>query len=132
VVGSSILRTPRNKPVFESCKFQSVERRKQEALAATHIESYFSTFEVPLDIDLTSKKYIDICIDLNICVAVDMSYKAMKSCGRMQKTCGDGTIGEDVRLVLKLLKGIRAKCVPQELSAGILLMHLEILEKIPF
>jgi hypothetical protein len=132
VTTSSTLRSPRKKPTLDHLESRAAERRRQEALAIGYIASYFSAFKVPADVDLKSRRYIDICLDSDICSAVDAAYKSMKSCGRMQGACGDGTIGEDVRLVLRLLKGIRASCVPQELSAGILLMHLEILEKIPF
>jgi hypothetical protein len=132
MVASSVRTAQRKRPAPDHAGLQAAERRRQEALAVGYITSYFSAFEVPADIDLKSRRYIDLCLDSDICSAVDSAYKSMKSCGRMQGSCGDGTIGEDVRLVLKLLKGIRASCVPQELSAGILIMHLEILEKIPF
>jgi hypothetical protein len=133
VTASSALRPPRKKPAPDRLESRAAaERRRQEALAVGYIASYFSAFEVPSEVDLKSRRYVDLCLDSDICSAVDKAYQSMKSCGRMQGACGDGTIGEDVRLILRLLKGIRAGCVPQEFSAGILLMHLEILEGIPF
>lgn len=110
----------------------AADRRIQLLAAARHISNYFADLDVPPDVDLRCGRYIDMCLDLDTSRAVDMAYGSMRSQGRFQSSCGDGTMGEDVRLVIRLLKGIRAKCVPQEFSAGILLMHLEIVEGLKF
>jgi hypothetical protein len=110
----------------------AADRMRAEQTVRRYISHYFSDAHVPEGVEILSKSYVDLCLDSNICDAVDRAYKSMKACGRMQATCGDGTMGEDVRLVLKLLKSIRARCIPQEFSAGILLMHLEILEGVRF
>lgn len=109
-----------------------VERRLVEAAASRHIVNYFRHLPVPDSVNLLDKRYIDFCIESNICDAVDAAYDAMRARGIMQSSCGDGTIGEDVRFVVRLLRDIRLKCVPQEFSAGMLLMHLEILEGLSF
>jgi hypothetical protein len=132
MVASSVRTAQRKRPAPDHAGLQAAERRKQEALAAGYIRSYFSGFEVPPGVDLKSKRYVDLCLDVDICGAVDRAYRCMRACGRMQSTCGDGTMGEDIRLVLRLLRGIRASCIPQEFSAGILLVHLEVLEGIQF
>lgn len=108
------------------------DRLSLERCAARHIMNYFRDLPVPDGVDLGDKRYIGLCVDSNICDAVDSAYKVMLSKGVLQSTCGDGTIGEDVRFVIRLLKEIRSKCVPQEFSAGIFLMHLEILEGLSF
>jgi hypothetical protein len=108
------------------------ERSFIEMSAAKHIVSYFRDLPVPSGVNLVDKRYVGMCVESNICDAVDMAYKCMKSRGSHQGSCGDGTIGEDVRFVVRLLRDIRLKCVPQEFSAGILLMHLEIMEGLSF
>lgn len=109
-----------------------LDRHVLVASAIRHISNYFKDIGVSPDIDLYSDRYIDICAYVDICCAVDMAYKSMKEQNKFQSSCGDGTMGEDVRLVIRLLKGIRAKCIPQEFSAGILLMYLEIVEGLRF
>lgn len=108
------------------------ERSILEVSAAKHIVNYFRGLAVPEGVKLFDKRYVDMCVDSNICDAVDLAYKSMRSSGVHQGSCGDGTIGEDVRLVVRLLREIRIKCIPQEFSAGILLMHLEIMEGLSF
>ena len=112
--------------------FRAVDRIVEERRAASQISNYFSDLHVPEHIDLHSKRYVGMCVDTTICDAVDAAYRAMRANGRLQSSCGDGTMSEDIRFVIRLLKGIRAKCVSQEFSAGILLMHLEIVEGITF
>lgn len=108
------------------------DRLVLERCAARHIRNYFRDLPAPSDVDLCDRRYLRLCVDSNICDAVDAAYRAMAAGGILQSACGDGTIGEDVRFVIKLLKGIRAKCIPQEFSAGIFLMHLEIMEGLKF
>lgn len=109
-----------------------LDRRILSSAAMRHISNYFSGLDVPDCVDLYSDRYIEMCLELDTSQAVDAAYKAMRDQSRFQSSCGDGTMGEDIRLVIRLLKGIRAKFVPQEFSAGILLMHLEIVEGIRF
>ena len=111
---------------------QQIDRFLAESAALKSIASYFRGLSLPSEANIADKRYIDMCVDLDICSAVDMAYEAMRNKGIFQSSCGDGTIGEDVRFVIRLLKDIRTKCIPQEFSAGILLMHLEIVEGISF
>jgi len=113
-------------------EIRAVEQRRLERAAKAYISNYFLGISTPPEVDLHDKRYIDMCLNTTISDAAPAAYKAMKANGRMQASCGDGTIGEDVRFVIGLLKGIRYKCVPQELSAGMLLMHLEIVEGLRF
>lgn len=108
------------------------EIRRKERAATHYISSYFAGVEVPEHFDILSRKYVEMCVNMNICDAVDAAYAALKSSGRLQSECGDGTISEDVRFMIKTLKLLRKKCIPQEFSAGILMMHLEILEGMSF
>lgn len=108
------------------------ERRLLEASVGRHILNYFRGIPVPPSVNLLDRRYISMCLESNICDAVDAAYKSMESKGVFQNSCGDGTIGEDVRFVVRLLREIRLNCVPQEFSAGIFLMHLEIVEGLSF
>lgn len=108
------------------------EVAKLEAAAARHISNYFRGMDLPASVNLRDRRYIEMCVGVNICDAVDAAYKSMRQSGLMQHICGDGTMSEDIRFVIRLLKEIRAKCVPQEFSAGIFLMHLEIVEGLRF
>lgn len=111
---------------------QRIDRLLVEAAALKSIANYFRGAPVPPDVNIADKRYIDMCVESDICSAVDMAYDTMRKNGILQASCGDGTIGEDVRFVIRLLKDIRTKCIPQEFSAGIMLMHLEILEGMSF
>lgn len=108
------------------------ELRILENSVPRHIQNYFEGENLPFKIDARNPRYVDLCIRTGICEAADMAYKAMAESGRFGSSCDDGTIGEDILLVIEILRKIRSKCVPQEFSAGLLLMHLEILEGIKF
>jgi hypothetical protein len=109
-----------------------IDRVYAESSIPVHISNYFRGRDIPGHFDITDPKYVEMCMELSICDAVDMAYSAMRCCGAFQEACGDGTMGRDVEFVIKILKGIRSRCVPQEFSAGILIMHLEILEGFSF
>lgn len=121
-----------NRKAFAAEQNGLAERRLLEASVARHIVNYFRDLPVPPSVNLLDGRYISMCVDSNVCDAVDAAYMAMRSKGVLQGSCGDGTIGEDVRFVVRLLRDIRLKCVPQEFSAGMFLMHLEILEGLSF
>lgn len=116
---------------FESIEQEGIDRDELERIVSLYISNYFNDKEVPFHIDIFSPKYIDMCISTNICDAVDKAYKAMEICGKFDTASSDHTIAEDIRFVIKTLAQIK-KFVPQEYSAGILLMHLEIIEGVPF
>jgi hypothetical protein len=100
-------------------------------MVATYIDNYFKDKPVPEDVNLFSPKYIKMCLEMNICTAVDMAYEAMAKSGLFDSDSADNAIEPDVRLVIGILRRMKP-LVPQEFSAGMLLMHLEILEGLTF
>lgn len=106
-------------------------RQFLEQTVSRYIENYFKDKAVPEGVDLFSPKYIDMCISMNICRAADMAYEAIARCGLMGVDSGDNAIEPDVKLVIGILRRMKP-LVPQEFSAGMLLMHLEILEGVVF
>lgn len=116
---------------FETVEEEGIDRDELERIVSVYISNYFKDKQVPSHVDILSPKYIDMCISTNICDAVDKAYKAMETCGKFGTSSSDHMIAEDIRFVIKTLGQIK-KFVPQEYSAGILLMHLEIIEAIPF
>lgn len=100
-------------------------------LLPIYISNYFKDKEVPENTNLTSSRYIDLCINTNICDGADMAYRALEKSGRFSSTSSDHSISEDIRFVIRLLSQMK-RHVPQEFSAGVLLMHLELVEGIPF
>lgn len=106
------------------------DRRAMEAVVPRHIRSYFGDADLPEGVDLEDPKWVDLCIRTGICDAVDMAYAAMAKTGRYRTR--DNCLDDDVLLVVSILRCIRRSCVPQEFSAGILLMHLELLEGLSF
>lgn len=95
--------------------------------AKFYIKRYFS--EIPEEVVLDSK-YVDLCLRTDISSGMKRAYDSMKNSGRF-KDDPDVVhpIEKDVKYVIKTL-GLMSKKVPQELSAGMLLMHLEIIEGI--
>lgn len=96
-----------------------------------YISNYFKDKVSFNSVDLFSPKYIDLCINTNICDGVDKAYEFIEKSGKFETSSSEHSISEDIRLVIKLLAQIK-NYVPQEFSAGILLMHLEILEGVKF
>ena len=105
------------------------DRRELEQIVPTYILNYFSDKSVPDHINLLSPKYIDLCIDKDLCSGIDLAYSALEKSGRFESSSSEHSIGEDIRFIIKILGGIK-KFAPKEFSAGILLMHLEIIEGI--
>jgi hypothetical protein len=108
------------------------ERLRLERVVPDHISRYFESAGVPEGVDIHDKRYVDMCIETSICEATDMAYRALAGADRFSAPSAESSIAEDVRMVIGILRGIRQRCIPQEFSAGILLMHLEILEGVPF
>lgn len=102
-----------------------------ERTVSRYIENYFKDKAVPEGVDLFSPKYINMCISMDICKAADTAYEAIARCGLMGENSGDNAIEPDVKLVIGILRRMKP-LVPQEFSAGMLLMHLEILEGVVF
>lgn len=108
------------------------ERSLLERSIPRHISRFFSDFELPPNIDVCHPKYVRLCLETNICDAVDAAYKSMSRSGRYRSDCSEGMLAEDILLVIGALKAMRTRAVPQEFSPGILLMYLELVEGIPF
>lgn len=121
-----------SKRIRAAKEHRAAERIRVEQSIRRHISNYFSDASIPPDVDIFSRRYLDLCLESDTCGAVDAAYRAMGAMGVFQESCGDGTMGKDVQIVIGILKEIRQKCVPQEFSPGILLMHLEILEGLKF
>lgn len=111
---------------------RALNRKAQSTAVVRHISNYFTDADGASAVDLHCDRYINMCLDFDTCDAVDLAYNLMKAQDRFQSSCGDGTMGEDMQLVIGLIRRMREKCIPQEFSAGILLMHLEIVEGIQF
>ena len=115
-----------------NCMETSLPRRDMEKIAAFHIRNYFSDKSVPCEVDLYSQRYVDTVLGNDICNGVDVAYAAMDRHGMFPEPSNGGhVIEDDIRYVIRTLRAIRHR-VPQEFSAGILLMHLEIMEGVPF
>jgi hypothetical protein len=108
-----------------------INRRQLVQMVPRYIADYFRDKSVPPGVDVTAQKYIDLCIDTNICDGSDMAYKAIAESGRFKDSSSDHSIEEDIRFVIGILAKMK-KHVPQEFSAGVLLMHLELVEGLPF
>jgi hypothetical protein len=108
------------------------ERRLLERSIPRHIARYFSEFELDPEVDVCHPRYVQLCLETNICDAVDLAYKAIADSGRYKLSCAEGMLAEDVLLVIGILRSMRARAIPQEFSPGILLMHLELVEGISF
>jgi hypothetical protein len=108
-----------------------VERDFLERIVATHIENYFKDKVVPGDINLVSPRYVNLCIEMDTCRAVDMAYEAISRHGLVAPDSDKSPIEADIRLVIGILRRMKP-LVPQQFSAGMLLMHLEIMEGLTF
>lgn len=111
----------------ESYLFDPAERRRLEKAALSCIFSYFQDIEVPDFFDFEDKRYVDMCVNTTICDAVDHFYNMASSKNIMQSSCEDGKITEDVNFVISMFDLIRSKNIPKEFSAGIFLMHIEMM-----
>lgn len=109
----------------------SLSREDLVAIVKKYISSYFEDKNISPDVDLYSSRYIDFCLDCDICKAVDKVYCSIEKSGKFEIVSSEHSISEDIRFVIKTLGQIKKQHVPQEFSAGILLMHCEILEGIP-
>lgn len=106
------------------------DRASLKLSVPAHISNYFRDMDLPEGADIHDPKWVDLCLDTGICEAVDMAYAAMAATGMYKSR--DNALDDDVLLVVSILRWIRRSCVPQELSAGMLLMHLEIVEGLKF
>jgi hypothetical protein len=108
-----------------------VDRAELERIVSIYITNYFREKNIPINTDLICPKYIDLCISMDICRGVDIAYSAIEKSGKFETSSSEHSISEDIRFVIKTLGQIK-RFVPQEFSAGILLMHLELVEGMQF
>lgn len=101
---------------------------KSRSMARASIERYFSAKHAFTE-DLLDDRYVDLCINTDICSGVDRAYRAISRSSLFKGDASFCPIEKDVKFVIKIL-GIMSGFVPQEFSAGVLLMHLEIIERI--
>lgn len=107
-----------------------LNRSEIEAIVSRFISEHFKDKNIPFNVDLTQSRYIEMVLGFDICRGVDAAYEAMDRSGRFDTSSSDHLIGEEIRYVIKTLGQIR-KRVPAEFAAGVLLMHLELVEGIP-
>lgn len=107
-----------------------LDRSDMEKIASRFILRYFDDKPVPDGVDLLQDRYLGLVLDTSICCGVDKAYAVMGLSGRFESTASEHLVDEDIRYVIKTLSQIR-KRVPAEFAAGVLLMHLEILEGMP-
>lgn len=101
---------------------------KSRIMAKASIERYFSAKQAFSE-ELLDDKYVELCLNTDICSGVDRAYKAISRSALFDKDVSFCPIEKEVRFVIKIL-GAMSRFVPQEFSAGVLLMHLEIIEHI--
>lgn len=99
---------------------------KSKSIARSCIKKYFDN---KVFFDLAKEKYINLCMETDICFAVDKAYESIKNHNLFKSDNSFCPIDKDVKFVISILKKI-SKTVPKEYSAGIFLMHLEFIEKI--
>jgi hypothetical protein len=97
-------------------------------MARASIERYFCSKNAFSE-SLLDDHYVDICLNTDISSGVGRAYKAIEAAQMFKDDTSFSPIEKDVRFVIKIL-GNMSRFVPQEFSAGVLLMHLEIIEKI--
>lgn len=110
---------------------EETNRRTLERIVPSYIKSYFEDKNIPPDVDITSSEYVSLCIDTNMCDGADIAYGVLSKSGKFDTFSGDHSISEDIRFVIKTLAHMKSR-VPQEFSAGMLLMHLELVEGLSF
>lgn len=106
----------------------TINRRDLERIISIYILNYFQD-KNKYSPRMILPKYINLCIETDICNGVNKAYKAIEKSGRFETSDSEHSISEDIRYVIKTLGQIK-KFVPQEFSAGVLLMHLEFIEGI--
>lgn len=76
---------------------------------------------------LDSEDYVTQVLNTTISDGVDRAYEAMRATGRYEHESKDGAVTDDIKTVISLLHKVE-RVIPQPFVAGILLMHLELVE----
>jgi hypothetical protein len=109
------------------CTEKYFKNYRTEEAARFYLKRYFSSTEAPEEVYL-SQRYVDLCINTDVLSGTTKAYGAMAGQERFKDSKENAhSIGKDVRVVIKILDRM-SRVVPQELSMGMLLSHLEILE----
>jgi len=117
------------KRISKELDFYEAIRMKRQA--KEYILNYFKD-KVSEDVFLYDERYLNYFIFQDITDICNIIYKEMKEMNIFQSKIGDGSMTEDTQLVIDILKDIKKSYIPKEYSAGILLMHLELVEGLSF
>ena len=95
--------------------------------ASFYIARYFAPKNIPESV-FCDPKYADLCLKTDVFSGMQRAYAAMATSEKFRESPDScHPIEKDVRFVIKTLSSM-SKIVPQELSMGMLLAHLEIIE----
>lgn len=109
------------------CADKSFANYRTEESARFYLKRYFNFFGVPEE-KCTSQRYVDMCLSTDVLSGTQRAYEAMAGHERFRDSEeSTHSISRDVRFVVKTL-AVMSRLVPQELSMGMLLAHLEIIE----
>jgi len=111
------------------CAEKHFKNYRTEEAARFYLKRYFSSTEAPEEVYL-AQRYVDLCMNTDVLSGTAKAYGAMEGRERFKDSKDNAhSISKDVRVVIKILDRM-SRLVPQELSMGMLLSHLEILEDI--
>lgn len=105
-------------------KNQYVKSKKN---AKIYIEKYFFSNNF-FDEKINDEKYCNLCIAEDITSATKKAYEAISQSQMFKEDTGFCPIEKDVKFIIGILAKM-SKIVPQEYSAGMLLLHLKFIEK---
>lgn len=109
------------------CAEKSFADYRTEESARFYLKRYFSPLGVPEEIYL-SRRYVDLCLNTDVLSGTERAYGAMEGHEKFMDSVDNAhSVSKDVRFVVKVLDRM-SRLVPQELSMGMLLAHLEIIE----
>lgn len=109
------------------CADKSFSNYRTEESARFYLRRYFGGMGVPEELYL-AQRYIDLCLSTDVLSGTERAYRAMEGHDRfIDSEESAHSVSKDVRFVVKVLDRM-SRFVPQELSMGMLLSHLEIIE----
>lgn len=109
------------------CAEKSFSDYRTEESARFYLNRYFAPSGVPEEVFL-SQRYIDLCLRTDVLSGTQRAYGAMEGVAKFADSEENAhSVSKDVRFVVKILDKM-SRVVPQELSMGMLLAHLEIIE----
>lgn len=96
-----------------------------ESLAHHYIKMYFQEEDIPKNV---KEKYISCILNTNIMRGVRLIYKALEKKRKKEKKDKDDI--HDIKYVLSLLQDCAKKGIPKCFACGILIMKLELKDKV--